>query len=51
MIYKTFTIWVSFDNGQSSKDFQVVAIDAKSAIQDITEAYGECLVINHDMGV
>ena len=51
MIYKTFTIWVSFDNGQSSKDFQVVAVDAKSAIQDITEAYGDCMVLSQDMGV
>lgn len=51
MTYKTFTIWASFDNGISSKDFQVVAISAKAAIEDIKEAYGECLIVSQDMGV
>lgn len=51
MTYKTFTIWASFDNGASSKPFEVVAISADSAIQDIKEAYGECIIISQDMGV
>ena len=51
MTYKTFTIWVSFDNGQSARDFQVVAVSAEAAIQDIKEAYGDCMVISQNLGV
>lgn len=49
--YKTFTLMVSFDNGVSGKDYKVVAISAQAAFQDIVEAYGECILIQQDMGV
>ncbi len=51
MIYKTFTIWASFDNGVSGKPFEVVAVSAEAAIEDIKEAYGEFILISQDMGV
>lgn len=51
MTYKTFTIWVSFDNGVSAKDFEVVAVSAESALQDIKEAYGECILVSQNTGV
>lgn len=51
MTYKTFTIFVSFDNGVSCKDYKVVAISADAAFQDIKEAYGDCILISQDMGV
>jgi hypothetical protein len=50
MTYKTFTIWASFDKGTTGKSFSVVAISADAAIQDIKEAYGECLILSQDMG-
>ena len=50
MTYKTFTIWASFDNGITGKPFEVVAVSAASAIQDIKEAYGDCIIISQDMG-
>lgn len=49
--YKTYTIMVSFDNGASGKEYKVVAISALSAFQDIVEAYGDCMLIQQDMGV
>lgn len=51
MTYKTFTLWVSFDNGTSSKDFHVVAVSAQAAFQDIKEAFGDCLLISQNTGV
>lgn len=51
MIYKIYTLMVSFDNGASGKDFKVVAISAQAAFQDIVEAYGDCILIQQDMGV
>ena len=49
--YKTFTLMVSFDNGVSGKDFKVVAVNAEAAFQDILEAYGDCILVQQDMGV
>lgn len=50
MTYKTFTIWVSFDNGVSGRSFEVVAVSPEAAISDIEQAYGEFILISHDMG-
>ena len=50
MKYKTFTVWASFDNGITGKPFEVVAVSAEAAIQDIKEAYGDCIIISQDMG-
>ena len=50
MTYKTFTIWVSFDNGVSGRPFEVVAVSSEAAISDIEQAYGEFILISHDMG-
>lgn len=49
--YKTFTLMVSFDNGVSGKDYKVVAVSAQAALQDIIEAYGDCILLQQDMGV
>ena len=50
MTYKTYSLMVSFDNGVSGKDFQVVAVSPEAAFEDIKEAYGECILLQHDMG-
>ena len=50
MTYKTYTLMVSFDNGVSGKDFQVVAVSAQSAFEDIKAAYGDCILLQQDMG-
>lgn len=49
--YKTYTLMVSFDNGVSGKDYKVVAVSAQAAFQDIVEAYGDCILLQQDMGV
>ena len=51
MKYKTFSIWASFDNGNSGLLFEVVAISSEAAIEDIKEAYGEFILIRYDLGV
>lgn len=50
MTYKTYSLMVSFD-GVSGKDFQVVAVSAQAAFEDIKEAYGDCILLQQDMGV
>ena len=49
--YKTYTLLVSFDNGVSGKAYKVVAVSAEAAFQDIVEAYGDCILLQQDMGV
>ena len=48
--YKTYTLMVSFDNGVSGKEYKVVAVSAQAAFQDIVEAYGDCILLQQDMG-
>ena len=50
LTYKTFYLMVSFD-GICGKDFYVVAVSPEAALADIQEAYGECILLQHDMGV